>query len=316
MPDRLTRRRFLSISASSAAVLALNPLAAIASQGHQSRWYGQALGARVSMQLPGVSAKQARPVFKAVERELARLERVFSLFDGQSELSRLNAAGRLNAPSADLVSVLRLCDRLHSTSQGAFDPTIQPLWLLYAQAAQKGVSVDPKNEADARRRIGWTHVQFSAEEIRLQRPGMALSLNGIAQGYVTDQIAAVLRQHELTNVLIDMGEVAALGHRPDGPGWTVGVAMPDGTLINRIILKDRALATSSPFGTVLDAQGRMGHILDPRGSGRGPVHQLVSVSSQSAAVADGLSTAGCLMSHPELTLTIGSFPKTKLENLI
>ncbi len=316
MSNRLTRRRFLSISAAGAAVAAGDPSAVMASQGHLTRWNGQALGAPVSMRLSGVSTQQARPVFKAVERELARLERVFSLFDRQSELSRLNAAGRLNAPSADLVSVLRLCDRLHTASQGAFDPTVQPLWELYAHAVRNGVSVDRKSEADMCKRIGWRYVQFDADEICLKRPEMALTLNGIAQGYVTDQIAALLRRRGLTDVLIDMGEIAAIGQRADGPGWSVGVAMPDGTLINRITLKDRALSTSSPSGTVLDSQGRIGHILDPRSAGRGGMHQLVSVSSHSAAIADGISTAGCLMSHPELMQTIGSFPKTKLENLI
>ena len=92
--------------------------------------------------------------------------------------------------------------------------------------------------------------------------------------------------------------------------------MPDGTLVHRIKLSDRALATSAPEGTLLDRETGIGHILDPRLRAAPPAHRLVSVSAQQAAIADGLSTAGCLLNEAELKQAIAAFPQARLETLI
>ena len=104
---------------------------------------------------------------------------------------------------------------------------------------------------------------------------MALTLNGIGQGYVADRVAALLEAEGLTNILIDTGEFRALGGHPQGGAWPVKLAQ-GGT----VALRGRALATSAPLGTTFDQAGRIGHILDPR-SGRpvAGVWQAVSVSA-------------------------------------
>lgn len=88
-------------------------------------------------------------------------------------------------------------------------------------------------------------------------PGMALTLNGIAQGYIGDRVAALLEAEGLTDILIDTGEHRALGQMPGGGGWPARLAQGGAALRNR------ALATSAPLGTVFDSEGRFGHILDP-----------------------------------------------------
>lgn len=271
-----TRRRFLTIAA---AALAL-PSAAAA--GDTARWAGFALGARADMTLTGITPVYARPVFARLEAEIARLERIFSLYRDDSALMTLNRTGRLQAPPPELLEVLTLSDALHAASMGAFDPTVQPLWRALATGG---------DAVTARAAIGWGDVRFDAGGVRLLRPGMALTLNGIAQGYITDRIAALLRAQRLCDVLVDIGEVAALGRGADGRAWQAGIATPGGRVVRRVALSDRALATSAPEGTQLAAG--QGHILDPRGDR--PRHALVSVSAPRAAVADGLSTALCLL---------------------
>lgn len=289
-----TRRRFLTISA---AALAL-PSAAVA--GDTARWAGYALGARASMTLAGISPIHARPVFARLEAEIARLERVFSLYRDDSALMRLNRTGGLQAPPPELLEVLTLADALHAASGGAFDPSVQPLW----QALATGGDAEA-----ARAAVGWDGVRFDAGGVRLLRPGMALTLNGIAQGYITDRIAALLRAQGLRDVLVDIGEVVALGRKPDGTSWQAGIATPARDIIHLVTLRDRALATSAPMGTVLgDGQG---HILDPRG--HGPRNTLVSVSAPRAALADGLSTALCLLGRDAVEKAISRFDGAAVE---
>ena len=311
MANDLTRRRFLSISA---CMIAL-PHAATASVP-VAYWRGVTMGAGASVKLVGVSQADAAPVFAAMEAELSRLEDIFSLYRIQSALSRLNHDGHLDAPPPEMLELLGRADAIHRSTDGAFDPTVQPLWSLYAEAAQGGQM--PERAAIARilNQTGWKHVRFGPQQVSFARPGMALTLNGIAQGYVTDRIAALLRDQGFGNVLVDMGETRALGQRGDGGEWQIGIARPDGTLERRIGLSDRALATSAPMGTVLDPAATVGHIVDPRDGSMARAHSLVSVSAGSATLADGLSTAFCVMDRADIELALASWPDARLEVLI
>lgn len=308
MTPKLNRRRFLSISAASAMTLSTG-----ASAAPMAYWTGHAMGAGTSMKLAGLTDAEARPVFRAVEREVDRLERIFSLYRTESQIVQLNETGLLRAPSPELLDLLSLCDRLNRATDGAFDPTLQPMWLL---RATRGIAATEGEIEAAQSLVGWNGVRFDTQEVRLERPGMALTLNGVAQGYVTDRIGALLTERGLRNVLIDFGEIVAMGRRPDGAPWQAGIALPDGEIVQRVVLKDRAVATSSPAGTMLVPAAGIGHILDPRSAGTKSLNQLVSVAAPQAAVADGLSTAGCLMTLAELTHAIGTFPKTTLETFL
>lgn len=302
MRPELSRRRFLTISAAAAGFVATN-----ASSGEIQSWRGRALGANASMTLTGLTPQDAQTIGGAVEQELARLEQVFSLYRADSELSQLNRTGRLEHPSPELLDVLSLSGALHAASDGAFDPTVQPLWVAVMQDG---------DVTAARAATGWGFVRFDTTEVRLMQPGMALTLNGIAQGYVTDQIAALLRRRGLDQVLIDMGEIAAIGGRPDGQAWRAGIATPDGQIVQHVALRDRALATSAPLGTLLSNNKELGHIIDPRENVASGLQTLVSISAATAVIADGLSTACCLLDQETAQAAVAKFPDANIEKLI
>ena len=297
----LNRRRFIAISA---ALMAPLPAAAAL---HTE--IGQALGAKVTLRLahPDAPAIAARAM-----AEIARLEDIFSLYREGSALMRLNAAGTLDTPPFELLECLSLAGAVHAASDGRFDPTVQPLWALHAAAAIAGQEVTPEALAAARAQVGWGRVTLDPARITLA-PGMALTLNGIAQGYIADRVAALLEAEGLGNLLIDTGEFRALGSHPQGGAWPVRLAQ-GGT----VALRGRALATSAPLGTTFDQAGRMGHILDPR-SGRpvAGVWQAVSVSAPTAALADALSTAICLTGDEvEARSLCAAFRDVRMESLV
>ncbi|MCR8726116.1 FAD:protein FMN transferase [Frigidibacter sp. ROC022] len=287
----ITRRRALFIGAAAAAT-GLAP----AARAPEARWHGQALGAHAEIRFRHLSQAEARPLFAAIEIELARLEGIFSLYRTDSALARLNRDGVLEMPPPELVELLGLARGVHAGSDGLFDPTVQPLFDLYAKAATGGQPVVPEALHDGLARVGMDRVSVTGSVIRLGRPGMALTLNGIAQGHVTDRIAALLKAHGLTDVIVDIGEILATGTAGDGPGWAVRIAGVQG----KRRLCDRGLATSAPLGTPLDRAGRIGHILHPARGWVAPVQRQVSVLADSAALADALSTAAALMPDRQL----------------
>ncbi len=305
------RRRFLTITAG-AACAGLIPAGPASSL---TRWQGVALGAEASITLDHPEADR---LIAAARAEIDRLENIFSLYRASSALSRLNTAGSLSAPPFELLECLSLAARVHATTSGAFDPTIQPLWALYAEHAAGGGTDLPPIAARAQvlERVGWPAVHLDAAEIRLG-PGAALSLNGIAQGYIADRIVALFRAESLSDVLVDAGELRAIGGDPRGGPWRVqlrGDADPAGRPVD---LADAALATSAPLGTVFDAAGSIGHILDPRNGLPAPNRwRLVSVSAPQAALADALSTAFTLLTQPDIELALTHWPSVQIARLI
>ena len=308
---RLTRRRFLAISA------AAGLSATRADTAPTARWRGIALGARAEMRLVGMSGAEAAPIFEAVEAELTRLEDIFSLYRATSAVSTLNRDGVLDAPPAELLQVCSLATALHRASGGAFDPTVQPLWSLAARAVAEGTLPSDAEIIRARALVNWSNLRFDTTRIAFAHAGMAITLNGIAQGFVTDKIAEMLRRSGLSDVLIDFGELRASGRTAHGGAWNVGIAQSDtdDCCERRVTLSDRALATSATFGTVIDDAGKIGHILDPR-TGRPALHvRQASVSAPTAAVADGLSTALCAMAPQNHNAVQAAFPFARIEHM-
>jgi len=308
MSRLLSRRRFLSITAAMAVI----PSAATANMP-VARWQGVALGAGASMQLVGFSDNEATPIFAQIEQEVSRLENIFSLYREDSVLSQLNRFGAIDNPPSELLELLSIAGTIHSATDGAFDPTVQPLWALYARAGSEGKRPSTAEIFDTRTLIGWKKLFFDATSVHFEQTGMALTLNGIAQGYITDRVAALLRAHGFKDVMINMGEIYALGHRPDGMPWLAGVATPSGALVGQIELKNRALASSATLGTVLDETEQLGHIIDPHSGRPSKIHRLVSVSADRAVLADGLSTAFSVMTLSKINQILPEFGNARLE---
>ncbi|WP_323037960.1 FAD:protein FMN transferase [Pararhodobacter sp.] len=298
----LSRRRFIAISAAFAAA---TPAKATAI--HQ--WRGVALGADASITLAHADAEAI--VARAL-REISRLEAIFSLHDPNSALVRLNTAGRLDHPPFELLECLSTAGAVHAASGGRFDPTIQPLWALYAEHISAGQMPDAASLATVMGRIGWSRLRIDAAAIEMQ-PGMALSLNGIAQGYIADKVAALLRAEGLHDVLINTGEFVALGGHPQGGDWPVSLSDGQTVTPDAVHLRDGALASSSPHAITFDASGTVSHILDPQTGAPAPAHwRLITVTAPTAALADALSTACCLMDQDAITATLAAFPRASL----
>ena len=272
-----TRRRFIAIAAAAAGL----PLAAVgarAETAHLHRWSGIALGARAEIVLHDPDAARARRLIARCVAEIDRLEDVFSLYRPESAISQLNRDGRLAAPPLELLELLAHARLFSERTEGAFDVTVQPLWRLYAAHFARP-EADPQGPAEAdlaraRALVDYRAVEIEPAEVRFARPGMALTLNGIAQGYITDRVATLLESAGMGDVLLDIGEVRALGRHPDGRPWRVGLrraAEPE-TIARTIALADRAVATSAGIASPFEPSGRHHHLFDPRdrqtGTGR------------------------------------------------
>lgn len=261
----MNRRRFLFIAA--AAVLSGTARAEVMT------WQADMLGGTVRVDLRGPRGL-AQSVAGPIGDTIAEVEKAASLFKPDSALNRLNAAGYLDDPPPALLDLVSLASQVHRATGGRFDPTIQPLWRALAER---------RDTTHAQAAIGWERVRFGPP-LQLDE-GQALTFNGIAQGYAAGRVRSLLREAGYTQALVDMGEFAALG----GP-FSVSVEDPALGPVAIRRLSGNAIATSSPSAMPL---GGGFHILGPHGER--PCWSTISVEAESAAMADGLSTAFCLM---------------------
>ena len=139
---------------------------------------------------------------------------------------------------------------------------------------------------------------------------MAVTLNGIAQGYVTDRVAERLKAEGMDRVLVDMGEIRALGHHPAGRPWTVGLTDPanEARTMETLDVADVAVATSGGYGTLFDPAGRFTHLFDPANGGCAREWLAVTVLAPDATTADALSTALSVVPEDRARTILNRFP--------
>lgn len=308
IPRRINRRRFLQISATAAAGAVLPALAAVSRPRLHVR-RGVLLGAETELQLYHPDVQIARTAIDACFSEVHRLETIFSLQRPDSALSRLNRAGSLSNPPVELVALLDTAAGFSRATGGAFDVTVQPLWELYAHHFAAGTA-DPNGPAlsDIQRALAcvdYRQVEVSHTLVAFNQLGMAVTLNGIAQGFITDRVTEMLRDRGFEHVLVNMGEMRALRGHPDGTPWRVGIADPEQPWrsMHTLPLIERAIATSGGYGTLFDADGRHHHLFDPHTGTSPHYYRSVSVIAPDATTADALST-GLSALAPEAALPV------------
>lgn len=273
-----------------------------------------ALGAESTILLAHPRRTEAAAALADCRREIGRLERIFSLYRADSAVSLLNRQGWLAAPPPELLEVLVFCRRVSAVTEGAFDVTVQPLWTLYAEHfARPDADLAGPDAASLQRalaRVDWQAVELEAGRLRFGKPGMALTLNGVAQGYITDRVADLLRDRGFDQVMVELGEIRALGDRPDGQTWQVGIADPDEPSAIRmtIPLRETSLATSGGYGTWFDRAHRHHHLFDPATGHSASRYAAVSVIAPRAMRADALSTALSILPPEKTRGVLSKFP--------
>jgi FAD:protein FMN transferase len=291
MVERFHRRQWLRLSLGSGAALVAGGLGATPAALIWRERPLQALGTHLWLRAAHQSGLRVELALDAAVAAIRHVERHMSLFDANSAVSRLNRDGTLQHPHPDLVKVLKLAQDVSARSQGAFDVTVQPLWNAWFSAQQAGQLPSESALNTARAQVGWRHLVISDEKISFAKPGMGITLNGIAQGFAADLATDTLRQHGIEHALIDTGEWTSLGNGPDATPWKLGIEDPrrEGVLVASLLLNGRAVATSS------DAHYRFGnsdehhHIFDPR-TGFSPRELAsVTVAATTCTLADALT---------------------------
>lgn len=244
--------------------------------------------------------RHAEEALIAVKAEAARLEAVLSRFIPGSEVSRINSSAgiRCERLSDDTYEVLSCAARYSSCCNGAFDATIGPLSALWSSG--KAICKPPEDSSirEVLPLVDYTGLLLDAgkKTAGLKRKGQSIDLGGIGKGYAGDKLLGVFKRYGISSAYTNIGgNVAALGVKPDGSPWRVGIRHPrqEDSIIGLVSVADKSVVTSGDYQRYfIDSHGkRYHHILDPS-TGYPAESGVVSatVIADSSMAADALST--------------------------
>ncbi|MBN1765453.1 MAG: FAD:protein FMN transferase [Sedimentisphaerales bacterium] len=250
----------------------------------------------------------------AAFEELDRLERELSRFIPESDISRINTAAANESVKIciDTLECLLVAQQYFSQTQGAFDITIRPLFEYWQGQDRSLDHLDIEAMNAARRGVGMQFLQVDETDFTAARLNkhVQLDLGGIGKGYAVDRMAEMLREWDISAVLINGGgsSLLALDVPKQGDGWPVSLSYIDDNgkkrLCQKLTLKNQSLSASGL------RRGR--HIIDPRHGL--PVTDKIAAwtLASDALTADILSTAFMVMSPDEVNYYCTQYPGLKV----
>jgi FAD:protein FMN transferase len=314
----LTRRRAIRIVAAAAGLpLLIAAVRATAPPAQMFHWQGEVLDQDAELTLWHTDAALCRRTILKIRAEIARYERIFSLYQPESEISRLNAAGALMRPAPELRALIEESQRFGVLSAGAFDISVQPLWRLYEahfwSHAHVVDDIVARAKDVARELVDFRRIETGAGHIAFAREGMGITLNSVAQGFITDAIADMLRNEGFESAVVDLGEFRTLGRHPDGHPWRIGIrGAPAANAVGRVVdLDDMALAVSGGYGTTFEPTGHFHHIFDPQTGASANQLADAAVIGPRATAATALAVAICVVGEERAQALLEACPGTR-----
>lgn len=262
------------------------------------------MGTVVNLTVVNDDPQAAQAAIDDCLNRMQALEEVLSRFKPDSELSQLNREGSLAQAHPALLALMGQAQEIGELSGGAFDVTVKPLVDLYQYYQVTANTLPP--DAEIRRvleRVGYRQVAVDGQRVSFDQPGMAVTLDSIAKGYIVDAGVAVLRGAGFQDVLVEAGgDLLASGYKDSATPWQIGIQSPRKTqsgLLASFSVKDNAVATSGDYAQPFTTDLRQHHILDPRTGYSAPELASVTVTAPTAAMADGLATAVMVLGPQE-----------------
>lgn len=258
-------------------------------------------------------------VLQTCIRRLEELERHLSANAESSTLIDINKASGVSAVNvpADIYPLFARAVFFAEKTDGAFNPAIGGVVKLWNIGFENARKPEDRDIQVALSRTDYKDVQLAGTAVFLKKEGMKLDLGAIAKGFAADELTRIVKQAGIMHAVIDIGgTISAVGVRPDGKRWNIGIRDPrirQGQPIISAPIENRSISTSGSYERYFEQDGiRYHHIIDPA-TGY-PVQSnmiAVSVFADSATDADALSTACFVLGYKKAVKLLDELPNTE-----
>ena len=267
----------------------------------KSYWTGTMLNAPAKIEIHSTDKRLNNYVIKKIDDLVVSYEYIFNLQNKNSEINKLNSEKILYDASSEIVEVLKNAQFISKNTNGLFDVTVQPLWELYFEnfiINNKKSPPDRNKIKEALKLVNWKNINVIDNTVSIENKLSSITLNGIAQGWITDQITNLLLESGFTNTLVDFGENYALGLYEEKRPWNILI---EGRNASKVVsLSNKAIATSAGHGTVFEPTMKYHHIFNTKNGLSSNNFKTVSIISKKAWMADAISTSALSMNKDNL----------------
>lgn len=241
----------------------------------------------------GTDAEQA---VLAAEEKIRELEELWSVTREDSDVYAINHSdGQTVTVDQRTAELLSFALNMAEKTNGVLEPTIYPVLAAWGFTTRENRVPEEMELAELLEKVGYGKVELNGNQIRIEA-GSMIDLGAVGKGYAGDEAAQVLRERGITAALLDIGgNIQAIGTKPDGSDWRVGLRDPfSGGVLGILQVSDMAVVTSGNYERFFTGEnGKVyGHIIDPA-TGYPVENGIASVSviASEGKLCDALSTA-------------------------
>ena len=230
------------------------------------------------------------------ESMIRSLEAEMSVTDPDSEIAVINenGDGKVTDDTSDLISAaLSLCKR----TDGALDISVYPIVRAWGFTTGNYQVPDDASIQALLPLVDYTQIDYQQDSGDIHLPdGMEIDLGSVAKGYAGQKAADFLKENGVTSGLLSLGgNIQAIGNKPDGSPWKIGIQDPFQNESPMMVLSvtDKSVVTSGGYERYFQQDGKTyWHIMDPS-TGYPAENGLVSVTivGTDGMLCDGLSTS-------------------------
>ena len=276
--------------------------------------YENVLGTSLEIKVAASSAAQSAKAEQRVLAEIDRESRILSSWDPQSEFSQwFRTRDDAVRVSPELFEVLSLFDKWRGLTHGALDASAETITRVWKRAAEENrlpTQIELNAAVASVRQVHWK--LDAVHGTATHTSDTPLAMNSFVKSYIAGRAAEMaLGASGAQGLVVNIG--GDLVVRGD---WSEPVEVADpksdaenGAPIERLVIRDRAVATSGDYRRGVEIGGRhYSHIVDPR-TGL-PAGEIISstVIARNPAEAGALATALSVLAPEESARLVASMP--------
>ena len=261
------------------------------------------MGSRFDITVVASNEKEGNEYIDSAIFEIARIEKLISSWDVNSETSLINKLSGIKPIKVDkeLFDLIERSIAISTLTNGAFDISYASMDRIWKYDGSMREMPSEEKISNSIKKVGYKNIIIDkeAQTVFLKLKGMKIGFGAIGKGYAADKAKALLIEKGAKAGIINAsGDLNAWGKQANGKDWMVAITNPlnKNKVFSWLPINDSAIVTSGNYEKFVSFNGiRYSHIIDPRTGYPSTGIISTSIMTSNAELADAISTSVFVM---------------------
>ena len=261
------------------------------------------MGSRFDITVVASNEKEGNKYIDSAIFEIARIEKLISSWDVNSETSLINKLSGIKPIKVDkeLFDLIERSIAISALTNGAFDISYASMDRIWNYDGTMREMPSEEKISSSIKKVGYQNIIIDkeAQTVFLKLKGMKIGFGAIGKGYAADKAKALLIEKGVKAGIINAsGDLNAWGKQANGTDWMVAITNPlnKNKVFSWLPINDSAIVTSGNYEKFISFNGiRYSHIIDPRTGYPSTGIISTSIMTSNAELADAISTSVFVM---------------------